>query len=225
MFSGDPVSLACPFALGVREVNDMKLFAGFGFAQKAGVGLVIAALATGAGVGVFASQDGLPGQSPERAATADTATAVATNHASETPEATETPGGESERTPGAVHGIPTENPSHHPADNDGVCEKGETAIKTTPSGTQVNVPCQAADKGEKHASGTNGHRNNRDKTPEATDGTPEATEQPEATDAAEPTDVAEPAEAAEPTDSAGGSTGKHGHSQSDSDDQGDHEAD
>lgn len=45
--------------------------------------------------------------------------------------------------PSDVHGIPDRNPSHHPEDGDGVCEPGETVIKTTPSGNQVNVPCQA----------------------------------------------------------------------------------
>lgn len=46
--------------------------------------------------------------------------------------------------PTDVGGIPDHNPSHHPEDGDGVCEKGETVIKTTPSGRQVNVPCHAA---------------------------------------------------------------------------------
>ena len=65
-----------------------------------------------------------------------------------------TEGPESERT---IKGIPTDNPNHHPDNGDGVCEKGETAIKTTPSGVKVNVPCQAA-----------GHTNNGDHgTPEA----------------------------------------------------------
>ena len=44
---------------------------------------------------------------------------------------------------GDVVGIPDDNPSKQPEDGDGVCEKGETVIKTTPSGKQVNVPCQA----------------------------------------------------------------------------------
>jgi len=45
--------------------------------------------------------------------------------------------------PRDVVGIPDDNPSKQPEDGDGVCEKGETVIKTTPSGKQVNVPCQA----------------------------------------------------------------------------------
>lgn len=40
-------------------------------------------------------------------------------------------------------GIPDHNPVFEP-DDDGVCEKHETRIKTTPSGRQVNVPCHAA---------------------------------------------------------------------------------
>ncbi len=53
--------------------------------------------------------------------------------------------------PSDVHGIPAGNPNHHPDDGDGVCEKGETIIKTTPSGNKVNVPC--------HVQGGNGNGN------------------------------------------------------------------
>jgi outer membrane biosynthesis protein TonB len=48
--------------------------------------------------------------------------------------------------PRDVVGIPDDNPSKQPENGDGVCEKGETVIKTTPSGKQVNVPCQAVAK-------------------------------------------------------------------------------
>ncbi|HEY8172068.1 MAG TPA: hypothetical protein VIH21_03190 [Dehalococcoidia bacterium] len=46
------------------------------------------------------------------------------------------------------HGIPDDNPVHHPDDGDGVCEKHETVIKTTPSGNRVNVPCHAGNHGK-----------------------------------------------------------------------------
>jgi hypothetical protein len=46
-----------------------------------------------------------------------------------------------------IHGIPDHNPSHEPND-DRACEKGETEIRTRPSGTRVNVPCHAAYAGE-----------------------------------------------------------------------------
>jgi hypothetical protein len=49
-----------------------------------------------------------------------------------------------------VKGIPATNPNHQPEAIPGVCQKGETVIKTTPSGEQVNVPCQADDKGDGH---------------------------------------------------------------------------
>lgn len=90
-----------------------------------------------------------------------TATATATPQATETeqPEAEGTEGPEGDR---AVKGIPTDNPNHHPDDGDGICEKGETAIKTTPSGVQVNVPCQAAEHANKSHGGDHG-------TPEADD--------------------------------------------------------
>jgi hypothetical protein len=64
-----------------------------------------------------------------------------------------------------VKGIPTTN-SHFTPDANGTCEPGESAIKTTPSGVMVNVPCEAID-----------HSNNKpDQTPPPADGsaTPEA---------------------------------------------------
>lgn len=45
-------------------------------------------------------------------------------------------------------GIPDHNPSHEPEDGDGECEKGETIVKTTPSGRQVTVPCHAGHHGD-----------------------------------------------------------------------------
>ena len=60
--------------------------------------------------------------------------------------------------PRDVVGIPDDNPSKQPENGDGVCEKGETVIKETPSGKQVNVPCQAVVKshGAKAAGGDEG---------------------------------------------------------------------
>lgn len=60
-----------------------------------------------------------------------------------------------------VRGIPTTNPHFKPEAN-GTCEKGESAVKTTPSGIMVNVPCQALDHGDEKDGGT--------RTPEATEG-------------------------------------------------------
>jgi hypothetical protein len=70
-------------------------------------------------------------------------------------------------------GIPTTNPNHQPEATPGSCHKGETAIKTTPSGAQVSVPCQAADGGVSEGAST--------KTPESKDKTPEATDTRELT--------------------------------------------
>ena len=70
--------------------------------------------------------------------------------ATETPAPTETP--ESD-----VHGIPDSNPVFEDDDGDGVCEKHETAVKTTPSGNQVRVPCHAAGG---HGNGGNGNGGN-----------------------------------------------------------------
>ena len=92
----------------------------------------------------------------------DTATSTATPGGIDTATATATPNPSS--TPGDgeeedTHGIPTSNPSHHPEDGDGVCEHGETVVKTTPSGNKVTVPCQTEKHGKNHAGGnqTNGH--------------------------------------------------------------------
>ena len=93
---------------------------------------------------------------------------------------------EPEGTKRAVQGIPTDNPQHHPADDDGVCDKGETIVKTVPSGVAVNVPCQAAKEhgqgGEHGNSQDKGDKGkDEDKTPDA-DKTPEASETPGADD-------------------------------------------
>jgi hypothetical protein len=102
--------------------------------------------------------------STPEATTTGTPEATSTADPSETPEATETAEDDADsedENDNDVHGIPTTNPSHHPEDGDGECEKGETVVKTTPSGTQVNVPCQAA--GE-HGNGK--HGDSHDATPE-----------------------------------------------------------
>ncbi len=87
----------------------------------------------------------------------ETATATGTPAATGTPSATHTPAPSA--TPddgGGVHGIPTTNPSHHPEDGDGVCQRGETIVKTTPSGNKVTVPCQTAKHSESHGNPGNG---------------------------------------------------------------------
>jgi hypothetical protein len=59
------------------------------------------------------------------------------------PEATPTEDGDGEGGPRDIKGIPTHNPNWTDDDGDGICEKGEAKIKTTPSGNQVRVPCHA----------------------------------------------------------------------------------
>ncbi|MBI2723753.1 MAG: hypothetical protein HYX50_01700 [Chloroflexi bacterium] len=86
-----------------------------------------------------ATPDGTSTNTPEATAT-NTPDVTATPSNTVTPEATATSTGGD----GEVHGIPSTNPSHQDGDGDDVCEKGETEVKTTPSGTQVRVPCQAA---------------------------------------------------------------------------------
>lgn len=55
--------------------------------------------------------------------------------------------GDDEDVPREIVGIPDENPNFEPENGDGTCEKGETVVKTTPSGKQVNVPCHAVERG------------------------------------------------------------------------------
>ena len=105
-----------------------------------------------------------------------------------------------EGTQRAVKGIPTENPQHHPADADGICDKGETIVKTTPSGVAVNVPCQTA---KDHGQG-NGNSHG-DKTPDANE-TPEANETPQADETPEANETPQAHD-----DGDHGQAGTHGH--------------
>jgi hypothetical protein len=138
-----------------------------------GAALVLVSLAA---VGTFASQDAVNGleetptveptatetteatptateeatSTPEATATAEpTATATETGDGTATPEATATPDDEDDGGPRDIRGIPTDNPNHVDDDGDDECEKGEAAIKTTPSGNQVRVPCHAAENSDK----------------------------------------------------------------------------
>jgi len=85
----------------------------------------------------------------------DTPEPTGTPGVTETPEATVTPAvtdtPEASATPEDgrrdIVGIPDDNPSHQPDDGDGVCEKGETTVKTTPNGNLVNVPCHSVEPG------------------------------------------------------------------------------
>jgi hypothetical protein len=91
-----------------------------------------------------------------------------TGEATETPESTATP--TATGTPDAtataeggrrdVVGIPDDNPRHQPDDGDGLCEKGETVVKTTPSGNLVNVPCHSVEPGPPDFS--HGHQGGND---------------------------------------------------------------
>lgn len=117
-------------------------------------GVVLVSLAA---VGAFASQDAVsftedetptvtetveatetPTETPESTQTAEP---TATEEASETPEAEDTNDGDDEERD--IRGIPDSNPVKSHENGDGVCDKHETVIKTTPSGVQVNVPCNA----------------------------------------------------------------------------------
>jgi hypothetical protein len=135
--------------------------------------VIIGALSLATVVSTFASQDMLPGQSQDGAtvsqAADETAIPTPTPGGDVEATATPTPEGDVEATPTAtpeedegdetgprdVVGIPDSNPVKQPEDGDGVCWKGETVVKTTPSGKQVNVPCQAARTYEPKGKGKN----------------------------------------------------------------------
>jgi hypothetical protein len=102
-------------------------------------------------------EDGTP--TPEATATAFDGTATPEATGTSEPEPTPTPeDGDGEGGPRDIKGIPTHNPNWTDDDGDGICEKGETKIKTTPSGNQVRVPCHAGkdDEEEEETSGTTG---------------------------------------------------------------------
>jgi hypothetical protein len=147
----------------------MNPIASFVRANKLAAGLAVAVLAAGATVGTFAAQDKLPGQS---LGPSTQSAATPTARPTEKPEATD--------TPRAIKGIPTGNPEHPQAT--GTCEKGESTIKTVPSGVAVNVPCQAVEQGNNsNGAGAQGaaaateRSGNSDRTPgpgDRPDGTP-----------------------------------------------------
>lgn len=109
------------------------LIPGLAIGHKIAAGLAVSVLAGGAALGAAGSQDLLPGQSK--------ADEHRQNQTQEV-ESLESHEGE----PRDIKGIPQENPNFVD-DTDGVCEKFEAAVKTTPSGNQVRVPCHAAEPG------------------------------------------------------------------------------
>ena len=108
------------------------------------------------GTAVSGGREAPHGCTPTAVATVDT-----TSTATDTPAATETPApsttasaeehGNGPRSGDCdIRGIPTTNPHFEPA-AEGTCEKGQSALKKTPSGIMVNVPCQALDHGQEEA--------------------------------------------------------------------------
>ena len=116
-----------------------------------------------------AATDTPAGVATDTATPGAAATSTPTPGTTGTPQATDTPEPTTTGTPDAtgtpsdgdddgdrdIKGIPTSNPSHRDDDGDGTCEKGETEVKTTPSGNQVRAPCQAVKDGE-HGAPANG---------------------------------------------------------------------
>jgi hypothetical protein len=112
--------------------------------------------ATGTTTPTVDSEDARHGDCTTSATVSATATATATPTATSTATAAAGGANDDQGENGNsnhdcdIKGIPSTNPNHQPEATPGVCQKGETVIKTTPSGEQVNVPCQAADKGAGH---------------------------------------------------------------------------
>lgn len=84
----------------------------------------------------------------------DTAEPTETPDGTETPDPTETPGPTDTPTEtgdgedGDIRGIPEDHPVFEPIGEGEECEKHKSAVKTTPSGNQVRVPCHVVEKHE-----------------------------------------------------------------------------
>jgi hypothetical protein len=128
----------------------MSMVPRLALSHRAIAGLAVGILAVGAAVGAFASQDALPvlqSHDDKLAQTidddaVDLQDAGASRATDEEDSATQEGNGERD-----VVGIPEDNPDHQQDNGDGDCDKGETAVKTTPSGNEVRVPCQALEPG------------------------------------------------------------------------------
>jgi len=149
----------------------MSMVPRLALSHRAIAGLAVGILAVGAAVGAFASQDALPvlrSHDDKLAQTIDD-DAVDLQDASASRATDDEDGatyeGNSERD---VVGIPEDNPHRQQDNSDGHCDKGETAVKTTPSGNEVRVPCQAVEAGPPGLS--QGHRSGDDEAADEEDG-------------------------------------------------------
>lgn len=149
----------------------MSMVPRLALSHRAIAGLAVGILAVGAAVGAFASQDALPvlrSHDDKLAQTIDD-DAVDLQDASASTATDDEDGatyeGNSERD---VVGIPEDNPHRQQDNSDGHCDKGETAVKTTPSGNEVRVPCQAVEAGPPGLS--QGHRSGDDEATDEEDG-------------------------------------------------------
>ena len=88
-----------------------------------------------------------PTETPTEGAT-ETPTETPTEAATETPGPTDTPTETGDGEDGDVHGIPEDHPVFEPIGEGEECEKHKSAVKTTPSGNQVRVPCHVVEKHE-----------------------------------------------------------------------------
>jgi len=128
----------------------MNMIPRLALGHKAIAGLAVGILAVGAAVGVFASQDALPVlrahgdelTQPIDDNGVDLQDAGASRATDDEDGATNEANSERD-----VVGIPEDNPDHQQDNGDGNCDKGETAVKITPSGNEVRVPCQAVEPG------------------------------------------------------------------------------
>lgn len=108
------------------------LIPGLAIGHKIAAGVAVAVLAGGAALGAAASQDVLPGQSR-----------AGEHRQNQSQEVDSQEQGEGTRD---IKGIPADN-SKFVDDTDGVCDKFDAVVKTTPSGNEVRVPCQATEPG------------------------------------------------------------------------------
>ena len=106
--------------------------------------------------------EAVPTETEEAVATVTVEASATATDTGETPtpvvSATATQEADDGQGPRDVTGIPDDNPNFAP-DDDGDCEHGETRVKTTPGGHQVNVPCHAAEHSDDPQEGHSDHSN------------------------------------------------------------------
>ncbi len=126
----------------------MNLISGVKLGQKAYVPTVVGLVVLAWTVGAFASQgpltrEPLQGEQSGPAVDADAVDPEDASHSEPTDESAPV----TDDGPRDVVGIPEGNPVYESTTGDAECARGETAVRTTPSGKRVRVPCDSVEPG------------------------------------------------------------------------------